>query len=382
MAEDMTPKRYDMGPQPYPSDNTVIALVAALPAHYQRDIAWAAKGTALAADRRTLVTPSALTVNVGGLGYLIDTSVEIDLATAGNWDDTDTTDYTVAANRAGQDFYVYACQQGGSAPKLVLSANATVPSGYTADTSRKVGGFHGLCADVGTIAGHPLSDYVGGDILPASIWDLDHRPACSPEGMVYDAKSDLWVDIYLTSGTGISTASANGATISDSRDWMDFVDALGAVGKRLLSDTEFQLAAAGSNEETNIDGRADPITTGGHVDTAARRMISDIGAEDMCGVMCQWLLDQGYRYDGGGHNHGDPYDSATVDPAPGWGWYNLPGDKGSVYRQGTYGDTKLRAGGYWGFGSYCGSRSRFSYSVRWTASSDVGARGCARSQRA
>ena len=115
--------------------------------------------------------------------------------------------------------------------------------------------------------------------------------------MTYDEATNLWVDIYLASGTGDSTASANGATISDTRNWMDFVDDFHAVGKLLLSDTEFQSIAAGSNEETNITGSADPVTTGGHVDTAGRRMISNIGCEDCCGAMYQWLRTSSMRAD-------------------------------------------------------------------------------------
>jgi hypothetical protein len=353
-------------------------LLAAMPAHYQRDVSWAAAGNATTAERYTLVSPGEMAVNIGGAGYRLTAATDIVLSSAASWDDTTTTDWTVAANRAGQDFYIYACQQSGTVPKLVLSANSAVPTGYTSATSRKIGGFHGLCADVGTIADHPLSDYAAGDILPASPWDLNHRPACSPEGMVHDAKTGLWVDIYLASGTGSSTASAYGGTISDSRNWMDFVDDFGAVGKRLLTDHEFQNIAAGSNEQTNIAGSVDPVTTGGHSDTAGRRMISYIGCEDCCGALYQWLLDQSYRYDGGSHDHGDPtYDATNVDPSPAWEWYDLPGSRGSIYRQGSYGDVKLRAGGPWGAGSICGSRARSASGCRWGASSNLGGRGCA-----
>jgi len=158
--------------------------------------------------------------------------------------------------------------------------------------------------------------------------------------MVFDSKSQIWVDIYLASGTGASTASANGGTISDTRDWMDFVDDGGAVGKRMLTDVEFQLIATGSNEETNIAGSADPGTTTGHSDTAGRRMISNIGVEDSCGVLWQWLNEQSAKYDG----------------AVGADWYDLPGDKGSLYRPVDTNDIKLIAGGPWAHGTACGSR--------------------------
>ncbi|MEW6118436.1 MAG: hypothetical protein AB1553_16310, partial [Nitrospirota bacterium] len=322
-------------------DNRV--LLAYSPAHYERDIKWSQKGTSVAADRYTLRSPNVMSVNINNVGYALTAQTDIDLSVAANWDTTTPTDYTVAANRAGKDFYVYACQPGsGTVPTLKLSANSTVPSGYTADNSRKIGGFHCLCVAVGTISGHTLTGFVAGDILPASIWDLKHKPKfANPEGMVFSQAANLWVDIYLASGTGTNTKSAYGATISDTRNWMDFVDDGGAVSKRLLTDTEFQLIAAGSNEETNITGSADPVTAGGHSDTAARRMISNIGCEDCCGVMWQWLLDQTYY----------PYGSTGY-------WGNLPGGKGSIYtsfqadpgspevdNSDNGGDIKLLAGG-------------------------------------
>ena len=304
------------------------------------------------ASANTLSTPA---VNVEVNGFLLSFAAgTIGLNTAGNWDNSD---YATPANRSGKDFYVYATADG-----LILSANATYPTGYTAANSRKIGGFHCLCVAVGTISGHPLSGFLAGDILPASVWDLQHRPQCSPEGMVWSEAAGIWVDIYLQSGTGTSTKSANGGTITDTRNWMDFVDDLGAVGKRLLDDGEFQKIAAGGNEETNIAGSADPGTTTGHTDTAGRRMISNIGCEDCAGVVYQWLLDQSYR----------------VGTGAAWNWYDLPGAKGSLYNYSTAGDAdvKLLAGGAWPNGAHCGSRCRVANAYRWHVASTVGARGC------
>jgi len=100
---------------------------------------------------------------------------------------------------------------------------------------------------------------------------------------------------------------------------MDFVDDFGAVKKTLLGDDEFQLIAAGSNEETNITGSADPVTTGGHSDTVGRRMISNIGCEDCAGAMRQWLRDTSANYD----------DTVAA------GWLNLAGDKDHFIDQWT-----------------------------------------------
>ena len=315
-----------------------------------------------------------LPLKVGSQYFVLDSDVELGTA----------TDLDTGAVAAGTNYYVYALDNAGVLA-FVLSANSTYPDGYTAANSRKIGGFHTLSASVGTIAGHTLSGYLANDILPASIWDLKHRPVSNPEGMVYVDVINKWVDIYLASGTGVNTASVNGGTISDNRTWLDFVDDFAAVKKSLLDDSEFQAAAAGSNEETNITGSADPVTTGPHTDTAGRRMISNYGIEDACGVMWQWLDEQGYRFDGAAnHTHavtvsGDPETVNTGNPsgdvAPAFGYYDLPGAKGSLYRQGTYGDVKVHAGGSWDIAAIAGSRARRAHTWRWPAGTYLGGRG-------
>ena len=451
------------------------------------------------ASDKTKVTVNAggyyIPLLVGDTFFLIDTATHV----------SSVTDIDTGAVEEGKNYHIYACDNSGT---LVFKTSlaSTYPAGYDATTSRKIGGFHTLCADVGIIAGHTLTGYVNKDILPASIWDLKHRARCGNNaGMVYGSMSCKWVDIYLASGTGVNTVSANGGTITDSRTWNDFVDDGGAVGKRLLNDMEFQLAATGGNEKTNIFGSADPVTTGGHVDTASRRMISNIGCEDMAGAMYQWLLDQSYRWDSDGtmaaaaktltithaaspggnpiylkYANGRPYlccnmatdavdkfltfgsavtimvkhdaDAATggvqvyfdedatqpsrllcalpglkseyldtSDPnyplkitynaAPGtpgvainfddgaderlefisptatngtldlasfalaWAYQDVGGNKGSLYRQGPYGDIKLSAGGYWFSAGGCGSRCRAAYyGYRWNTNAILGAR--------
>lgn len=457
------------------------SVEAMFPTLYQRETRWAITGSSVAADRRTIAIPG-FTAGVGSL-VLPYPAQALDLNVAASWDTTAGTDYTVAANRAGLDFYLYALTTG----EVVVSANATVPTGYTAAQVRQIGGFHCEYVDVGTISGHPLTGFLAGDILPASVWDLGHRPTCDPAGMVYCAELDLWVDIYLQSGTGASTASAAGATITDTRIWNDHVDDLAAVGKILLDDTEFQIVAEGSNQKTNIAGSADPITTGGHRDTTGatagtstsaaapstdisaaanpqtltinlngtgpvavsfnpaglntgaliaaalqtairaavpwaggmtvtygttyvvscqgsvgpsasvvitagtgndcttalklgvanggvevagtlgRRMVSNYGLEDCCGAMHQWLRDQSYRND----------DASYLGS---WSWYTLPGNKGSIYKQGGTGDVKLLAGGAWNTGASCGSRCRYANFSRWSTITTGGSRGCARRQ--
>ncbi|MFH2127656.1 MAG: hypothetical protein ABIK12_14160, partial [Pseudomonadota bacterium] len=87
---------------------------------------WAAKTVVAAADRYALLSPERMVLDVGGTTLVLSAQEEIDLSAAASWDDVVSTDWTVAANRAGQDFYIYACNDGGSLV-LLLSANSTVP---------------------------------------------------------------------------------------------------------------------------------------------------------------------------------------------------------------------------------------------------------------
>ena len=431
-----------------------------------------------------------------------------DFGAADIWiDDIKTTSI-----EAGKDYFVYACDNAGALVFKVSKAS-TFPAGFAAATSRKIGGFHTIAGAVGTIAGHSLTTFDTADINPYSIWDLKHRPRSTPAGMRYVPGISKWVDIYQPSGVTIvggeysagTPVSVNGGTMLDTLNWPAAVQIAAMAGKRLMWDSEFQIAASGANEETNILGSADPVTTGPHIDTAGRRMISNTGGEDECGVMRQWLQDQSYRYDADGTmaaaaktlpithaaapggnpiyvkygSEGRPYlccnmatdavdkwltfgaavtllikhdaNAATAgyqvyfdedatepgrllcalpglktdyldtsDPnyplkiaynaAPGtpgvaisfddgaderlefisptaangtidlasyalsWAYYDLPGGKGSLYKQSSYGDVKLLAGGFWPYGSYCGSRGRNAYNSRWNTSPAIGAR--------
>jgi hypothetical protein len=290
-------------------------------------------------------------------------------------------DYAAAANRAGKDFYIYACanEETPLVPDLLISVNSTVPNRYNAASSRKIGGFHCECADVGTITSHPLSGYVAGDILPCSIWDLNHRPIGEPEGYVYDEGTDMWFSIYgLTwSGTwGSATAGQPGRADDDTlkleskfgAEWADgassekwhcwkFEQILMRQKQRLPFHWEFFAAALGSNQGTNIYGSADPVTTGGHKDTSNRRMISNIGLEDCCGDHYQWGADVGAASTSGSFaaatDANDKYAGGQV--------------YGTVYRP--------ILGGDWANAAACGSRySYWSYGAL-ALNANSGARG-------
>ena len=283
-------------------------------------------------NKTSIVIPKNMRININGEAYISTHNVTLNTSTLGE-------------NLAGKDVYIYALAGSGTEPDFVLSLNSTVPTGYTAENSRKIGGFHCLCKDVGIIEGHALSGYVAGDILPATRWDLEHRPKGSPEGFAYEELTDCWIAIYLPSWDGTKLVSVYNGVIADgssAKKWHGeaFYEQFVKQGMRLVWRHEFQMGAKGSNEQTNIQGSFDPNTTGGHVDTAGRRMISNIGLEDCCGVLWQFAMDLGF--------------------AGGFGWtnsaYNSNVDDRS-YGQ-TYGTLyRLLLGSRWSDGASCGSRS-------------------------
>ena len=261
------------------------------PVHYSRSSNFETSG------RTSIKLPSYLSLMVNGHHFRNDVEVTVDISDSANWDSTET-DYTVAENRAGKDFYIYAVDNTVTkSVHVVLSANSTVPTGYTESSSRKIGGFHCLCADVGTPTwrnpatlkdeAHWLSGYVKGDILPYSVWDLLHRAESSNEGMVFSPETHMWYDIYLASWDGSKLVSVFGGVTADGASAKKFhgemfAECAGQINKELISRDEFIVVAKGSNEHTAIHGAVDADTTGGHVDTANRRMISNIGLEKNC----------------------------------------------------------------------------------------------------
>ncbi|MDY5911037.1 MAG: hypothetical protein SPJ62_03290, partial [Inconstantimicrobium porci] len=258
------------------------------PVHYSRSSNFETSG------RTSIKLPSYLSLMVNGHYFRNDVEVTFDITDTANWDSTET-DYTIAENRAGKDFYIYAVDDKVTkSVHVVLSANSTVPTGYTESSSRKIGGFHCLCADVGTPTwrnpatlkdeAHWLSGYVKGDVLPYSVWDLLHRAESSNEGMVFSPETHMWYDIYLASWDGSKLVSVFGGVSADGTSSKPFhgemfAECAGQINKELISRDEFIVVAKGSNERTVIKGAADVGTTGGHIDTANRRMISNIGLE-------------------------------------------------------------------------------------------------------
>ena len=193
------------------------------------------------------------------------------------------TAVTMPALTAGTDYAVYLCADGS----VRADAGFTAPAGYTAATSRRIGGGH-----------YDLT----GSFNAYSLWDLKWRPACAdPRGMVLVAGA-FWADIYLL-GVNHPTAgtSAAGQTIADGASppkipsafggtgsnsygdltWWTAAEVMAAYGKRLPTYQEFAALAYGVTENQSVG--SDPVTT-----QHQAGYTSKWGIEQATGVMTIW----------------------------------------------------------------------------------------------
>lgn len=334
------------------------------------------------------------TSNRKGLIIKAGTSIRNSQGNYIDFDSDTSVDLTSVITTVGEDYYVYMLDDGSITASLT---SATAPL-----NSVRIGRFHSLCVAVGTCTmivppsgiavgsnylvksyrqdedldffnlynksvtvtgtnnetlAHPLSGFEAGAILPESVMCLSfHSGSLFDDGQVYDKDTDAFIDIYLQSGIGLNTRSKYGATHTVSRTQGNHMVDMRQVGKKLLSDGEFESASIGSNQATNIQGSADKGTVGGHVDTANRRMISAIGVEEMCGYLWQW--------------------TRNVSSTGGLSWATTDGNGSFGQEYGT--PFVLLAGGDWVGGSSCGSRSRASNNVRSTVAALLGGRGLSR----
>lgn len=198
----------------------------------------------------------------------------------------------------GKDYYFYLDNQG----QLIASLNEDLPTGVT--NAVKIGGAHTLCVAVTEAnapallsdsfwMNHPAAGYNAGYFIPNSSWTPAFRSAAltGNKGQAFVDRGNIrkWVDIYLASGTGTSTASSYAGTISNNRQYMLFFGDMDQVGKQLASADEFRIFSEGSNQKTVIAGSAIPSDKkcGGYLDTAGKRMISGYFIECCCGYLWQ-----------------------------------------------------------------------------------------------
>jgi len=335
-----------------------------------------------ASDKRKVTIKAGTRVELGEKTFFPHEDIELNVP--------DILDTGSLSN--GKDYYIHLIP-GGNYLDIKASLIKTAPVGLNPADVKTLGGLHTLCANAGSgmtyVEGgetkqHPLNGFVASDILPYTVWCLNHRPDSEPEGMFYDPKMIHWVDIYLMSRMGKDTESKYQGAITRSRQYVDFVEDLICVKKQLLTDEEFASAAMGSNEQTAVAGANEAGATnggaGGRSDTAGRRMISIYGAEEMCGSLWQFL-----RTTAAAGAVGSFYGQTDAGGTQGWispttssyGPYLQAGGKGSFWGVACV----LLAGGAWYNSTSCGSRARNAGSSRSQASTNFGGRGRSRTRR-
>lgn len=260
----------------------------------------------------------------------------------------------------GSDYYVYLCDPGSDADEIyIISKNSTYPSGYNADTSRKIGGFHfGKCRKSLSVS------YVYDGIVPASVWTLLWRPACSPEAMVYIG-GGTWLDIYINSddanGGLLSKYNATPITGTEGLNWYIAQERLRRVGKRMPSYGEWCKGAEGSPQgldASNANGWTAISNTARQLTGYVANATSLLGLRDCAGNVWEWL------------------DELCLDPtASSWNWYDVVPSYGQIYMPSKTALPALIAGGGWGDGARCGARAVLCSTYPWLVDTGVGVRG-------
>jgi formylglycine-generating enzyme required for sulfatase activity len=309
----------------------------------------------------------------------------------------------------GTDYYFYICIQDNGDAAFVISANATYPSGFTAQNSRKVGGFHyghiRHVADDGAWApidsnnvkfgatGTDWKNNVSIGIVPNSVWDLANRPLCSPEGMVKVGRK--WFDIYQSSaavaieleGSGLHVKSGKlqskygqlPVTGTEGANWYVFAELAALSDKRMMSYAEFIAAARGNPQgEDAADNYGWTKTTNGararvgcQVNPSSGAFdgtsgikpyaISAANLVDCVGNVWEWLDELSNRH--------------TVPTADAWGYFDVLGSgKGQAYLPNATGFVAYIAGGSWHSGVHAGARAVLVYYYPWYVHSGSGVR--------
>lgn len=275
----------------------------------------------------------------------------------------------------GSNYYVYLCDNGTDNESYVISGNSTYPGGYNANNSRKIGGFHcGRRRNSITVA-----DVTSAVIVPNSMWDLYHKPRCSPEGMA-DFNNGVWEDIYppsvneaitlnggsgypLLTGTAKSAYNSTPLTGTDGLSGYSFIELARRSGKRLLTMSEWLQGAHGSpqgNNANNVNAWSATTNTERASTGSVVNAISFLNIVDCVGNVWEWLDEFIIRQDG-----------ILV-----WNWYDVMPtmNVGQLYIYSNQILVQILAGGAWTDGVSAGSRCVTLTNNPWNVSPPVGSR--------
>lgn len=305
----------------------------------------------------TLHLPGGM-VNIGGNGK------GFVLAPQANWDPEANNDGSFTTPSLGDDIYLYATQHASGVAQIVASKNSTVPTGYTSDNSRKIGGFH--FGRVRAIAdAYSAAATVSTQIIPNSVWDLQHRPKCDPTGMVEVIPGSVWLSIYLMSEDVVAwpdttiRSAYNAVPLTGTEGYSRFYDyerLLRNSGMRLPTYAEMVAGAYGVPE--------------GATGAASRQNTGDHSGYGFAAVSCLGL-DQpaGNLYQSTSH---------VYDRSAGTGWkddLNTGKDSASQHGQWYGGEFRfLIFGGPWSLGAEAGARCAVLNSHPWFVHSITGVR--------
>lgn len=264
----------------------------------------------------------------------------------------------------GKDYSIFLVPDGEKNVAIKISLNKTAPVGYDTVNTRRIGGFHTECKDVGTVQnGNAMNGWLAGDIIPNSVWTLWHKPLiASPSGARYVPERDAWKTIYSQSGTLENTVFEYGATTTRSRSAWDHEVDLGLVGWEFPTSIDFTISELGIVPLKAVNGKAESscTTAGGWVNENNIRMVTSGGDESTCGGL--WTILQEYG------------------PCGGSGW-NTSGVN-SITSPRQYGSiNRFLGGGSWACSGYAGPSSRDGSSSALYTGALVSARGWSRPYR-
>lgn len=288
-------------------------------------------------------------------------------------------DGTATKFEVGKDYCIYICDPTGgdatnfAAEQYRISLNTTYPNGYTAVTSRKIGGFHYGVVRKTNSSGIPISasgaalgsgweTNVAEGIVPNSVWTLLHRPTCDPTGMVFIGP--FWGDIYLSSDNGASGLQSKKGVVpitgTEGLNWYIANERAMRVGKRLPTYAEFCKGAYGSPQGEDGNNTYAWSATSNTARTACgnvKNAVSATNVRDLVGNVWKWL-DEFIH---------DPTGSA-------WNWYDvMSGQKvGQLYMANNTGLRALLGGGDWYDGVHAGSRTVYCGYYPWYVYANVG----------
>ncbi len=312
-----------------------------------------------------------------GVTVLAGTSLRVGSRYATVDVDVEVTTLDAGVLTLGTDYYVYAVYEVAGIG-FVLSANATVPAGYTVDTSRKIGGFH--YGRVRTTAqAYDRTAALAVQVVPNSVWDLFHRPRSAPEGMAQITDS-LWMDIYLSSEDGtawpdsvpLSRYNATPLSGTEGYSYYDMARLATNAGKRRPTYDEWLQAAWGVPEGATSAGAR--IATGGvgfalpggNPSSSEYYWVSCLNVDQTSGNLWQALAEYWDLFDG--------VPSTGTDGT--FGWTGVDAGKGGNAQGSVYNQSfkQLIAGGYWVNGTNAGARCADLRSPPWVVYGSVGLR--------